>query len=469
MTVSTTSHPLPPLLPGAPLVGSAFEITRDRLAFNQRLNELGSVGRFRMFNLEIYHAGEPAAVQHILQDNARNYVKGPLFDVMRNLVGNGLFLSDGDFWLRQRRMMQPAFHHRRLAGLVDGMAAETRVSIDQWARAASASQPINMAEETTALAMRVVTRALFSSGLAGSERRLAEAITALIDEISFRFNMPFYPPLGFPTPRNLRTRRAQRTLDDEVYTIIAHRRANPDVKDDLLAMLMEARDEEDNQGMSDQQLRDEVLIMFAAGHETTANAMAWAIYELDRHPAVLARLRAEVDEVLAGRDPAVSDLPRLTYVRQVIDEVLRIHPPVWITNRQAVKDDAICGYRIPAGAMVSISPYALQRDPRYWENPLAFDPERFSPEKSTARPRFAYFPFGGGPRQCIGKDFALYEAAVVLAMITQRFEWKMVPGEIVEPHPRATLRPNAVWINLQERNGFSPTHQSAKTHFSKMI
>ena len=449
---STQTKPIaPPLMPGSPIVGSLFDLTRDRLAFMQRLAELGTVARFRMFNQEVYHISEPEAVQHILQDNARNYVKGKLFDPMRSLVGNGLFVSDGDFWLRQRRLMQPAFHQRRLAALVEGMAAETQVSLERWAQAAAAGQVINMAEETTALAMRVVTRALFSSGLSGGEKRLADAITVLIDEIAFRFEMPFYPPLGFPTPRNRHTRAAMRTVDDEVYAIINRRRANPEVKDDLLAMLMEARDEGDGKGMDDRQLRDEVLIMFAAGHETTANAMAWAFYELQRHPDVLAKLRAELAEVLGGRTPTAADLPRLVYTRMVIDEVLRLYPPVFITNRQALQEDEVCGFHIPAGAVVGVSPYMTQRDPRFWQDPLAFDPQHFAPEQSAGRPRFAYFPFGGGPRQCIGKDFALYEAAVVLAMAAQRFDWQLAPGEEVRPKLRVTFRPNAVRLVLKER------------------
>jgi len=452
METFQTRLPDPPLLPGKPLVGSVFELTRDRLAFAQHIAALGSVARFRMFNLELYHVSEPEAVQHILQDNARNYLKGPLFDPMRRLVGNGLFVSDGDFWLRQRRLMQPAFHQRRLAALVAGMAMETQISIDHWARLAAKNQVINMAEETTALAMRVVTRALFSTGVTGGEKRLADAITTIIDEIAFRFDMPFYPPLGFPTPRNRRTRAAVQTIDDEVFAIINQRRANPEIKDDLLAMLMEARDEDDGQGMDDRQLRDEALIMFAAGHETTATAMAWAFYELDRHPEVLAKMRTELAEVLDGRTPTAADLPKLTYTRMVIEEVLRLYPPVFITNRQAVKADVICGYRIPAGALVSVSPYAVQRDPRYWAEPLAFDPERFSPQHSAGRPRYAYFPFGGGPRQCIGKDFALYEAAVVLAMAAQRFDWQLAPGADVHPQPRVTFRPNAVRVLLKERD-----------------
>lgn len=442
---------IPPILPGAPIVGSVFDLSRDRLSFLLRLAGLGSVTRFRMFNLQVYHFSEPEAIQRILQDNARNYVKGPMFDPMRSLVGNGLFLSDGDFWLRQRRLMQPAFHQGRLAALVGGMAAETQVSLDRWAKMAAAGQAVNMVGETTALAMRVVTRSLFSSSLTGGEKRLGEAITTIINEIAFRFETPFYPPLSFPTPRNQRTRAAVHTIDTEIFAIINRRRATPEVMDDLLAMLMEAVDEGDGKGMNDQQLRDEVLIMFAAGHETTANAMAWAFYELQRHPEVLAKLRTELAQVLGGRAPTAADLPRLAYTRMVIDEVLRLYPPVFVTNRQAAQSDVVYGFHIPAGALLSISPYAIQRDPRYWDNPLAFDPERFSPERSAGRPRFAYFPFGGGPRQCIGKDFAIYEAAVVLAMAALRFDWQLVPGEDVRPEIRVTFRPSAVRLFLKER------------------
>jgi cytochrome P450 len=352
---------LPPMYPGRPLVGSALELSRNRLAFAHKLSTLGVVMRFRMFGIEVYHFSGTDAIQHILQDNARNYIKGKLFDPMRSLVGNGLFLSNGDFWLRQRRLMQPAFHKERLAVLVEGMANET---------------------------------------------------------MEFR--------------------------------LISQRRANPEVKDDLLAMLMEARDE-DGTGMTDQQLRDEVLIMFIAGHETTANTMAWAFYEIQRNPEVMQKLRAEVDEVLCGRTPAAADLHKLVYTRRVVEEALRLYPSVYITTRQAVNEEIVCGYRIPAGALISLSPYSTQRDPRYWDNPEAFDPEHFHPQNTQKRPRFAYFPFGGGPRQCIGKDFALYEAVVVLSMAVQRFDWHLAPGTEVRGGTGVTYRPNAVPLKMKER------------------
>jgi cytochrome P450 len=203
--------------------------------------------------------------------------------------------------------------------------------------------------------------------------------------------------------------------------------------------------------MTDRQLRDEVLIMFIAGHETTANAMAWAFYEIQRNQEVMQKLRAEVDEVLCGRAPAAADLHRLVYTRMVVDEALRLYPPIYVTQRQAVNEDLVCGYRIPAGALISLSPYSTQRDPRYWEHPETFDPEHFNPHNTQKRPRFAYFPFGGGPRQCIGKDFALFEAVVILSMAVQRFDWQLAPGAEVRGTTSATYRPNAVPLVLKER------------------
>jgi cytochrome P450 len=436
---------------GRPLVGSAFELSRNRLAFAHKLSTLGAVMRFRMFGIEFYHFSGSDAIQHILQDNARNYIKGKLFDPMRSLVGNGLFLSNGDFWLRQRRLMQPAFHKARLAALVEGMANEAQVSIDRLAQAAATGKVINITSETTALAMRVVIRALFSSGLTGDEKRLAEAMTVILDEIAFRFDIPFYPPLSVPTPRNRRAREAIRIVDEMVFRLISQRRANPEVKDDLLAMLMEARDEDDGTGMTDQQLRDEVLIMFLAGHETTANTMAWAFYEIQRYPEVMHKLRAEVDGVLCGHMPAAADLHKLVYTRMVVEEALRLYPPIHITTRQAVNEELVCGYRIPAGAQISLSPYSTQRDPRYWEHPETFDPEHFNPHNTQKRPRFAYFPFGAGPRQCIGKDFALFEAVVALSMAVQRFDWHLVPETEVTGGTGITYRPNALPLEMKER------------------
>jgi cytochrome P450 len=403
--------------------------------------------------MRIYQVSSPAGVGRLLHDNHRNYSKDvATFGTLRLFLGNGLFTSDGDFWRRQRRLAQPAFHRRRVANFGALMTDATLAKLERWRTRVSQDRPLDVADEFMRLTMEVATLALFSTSVRGDIDKIGSAITTLLDDVTFRFTFPFYPPLKVPTPRNRRFLAARATLDAIVYRIIAERRQRPDEHDDLLAMLMQARDEETGEGMSDRQLRDEVVTLFLAGHETTANALTWASFLLSTHVAVERRLRAEVDEALQGRVPTASDLPRLPYTRMVIDETLRLYPPAWITNRRAIEADAVCGYRIPADATVSISPYVTHRDPTLWENPEGFDPERFTPERSARRPHYAYFPFGGGPRQCIGKGFALMEATLVLALLTQRYELHLVPGRRGETEALATLRPRyGMWMAAHPR------------------
>jgi cytochrome P450 len=403
--------------------------------------------------MRIYQVSSPAGVGRLLHDNHRNYSKDvATFGTLRLFLGNGLFTSDGDFWRRQRRLAQPAFHRRRVANFGALMTDATLAKLERWRTRVSQDRPLDVADEFMRLTMEVATLALFSTSVRGDIDKIGSAITTLLDDVTFRFTFPFYPPLKVPTPRNRRFLAARATLDAIVYRIIAERRQRPDEHDDLLAMLMQARDEETGEGMSDRQLRDEVVTLFLAGHETTANALTWASFLLSTHVAVERRLRAEVDEALQGRVPTASDLPRLPYTRMVIDETLRLYPPAWITNRRAIEADAVCGYRIPADATVSISPYVTHRDPTLWENPEGFDPERFPPERSARRPHYAYFPFGGGPRQCIGKGFALMEATLVLALLTQRYELHLVSGRWVETEALATLRPRyGMWMAAHPR------------------
>jgi cytochrome P450 len=403
--------------------------------------------------MRIYQVSSPAGVGRLLHDNHRNYSKDvATFGTLRLFLGNGLFTSDGDFWRRQRRLAQPAFHRRRVANFGALMTDATLAKLERWRTRVSQDRPLDVADEFMRLTMEVATLALFSTSGRGDIDKIGSAITTLLDDVTFRFTFPFYPPLKVPTPRNRRFLAARATLDAIVYRIIAERRQRPDEHDDLLAMLMQARDEETGEGMSDRQLRDEVVTLFLAGHETTANALTWASFLLSTHVAVERRLRAEVDEALQGRVPTASDLPRLPYTRMVIDETLRLYPPAWITNRRAIEADAVCGYRIPADATVSISPYVTHRDPTLWENPEGFDPERFPPERSARRPHYAYFPFGGGPRQCIGKGFALMEATLVLALLTQRYELHLVPGRRGETEALATLRPRyGMWMAAHPR------------------
>ncbi len=429
---------------GVPILGCLPDIRRDRLGFLMRVAlAYPDIAHYRIANLSMYQLTQPTAIEHVLQTNQRNYVKGPIFDNLRGVLGNGLFLSEGDFWLRQRRLMQPTFHRHAVAGFADLIVRETEAMLASWRSAASEGRPVDVAQALTRLTMAVVTQALFGTRVADDTQAIGRAITTVLADFIFRFDRPLYPPVAVPTPHNRQAAAALRMLDETVFRIIGGRRREGEAapQGDFLAMLMAARDEETGEGMNDKQLRDEVLTFFLAGHETTATALAWTFYLVSTHPEVARRLEAELADVLCGRAPAASDLPSLRYTRMVIDEAIRLYPPAWLTNRMALQDDEILGYRIPARSYVLISPYVLHRHPAYWDNPEAFDPDRFSADYAAGRPRYAYFPFGGGPRMCIGQGFALTEAQLVLATVAQRYRLHLLPGHAVLPEPQVTLRP----------------------------
>lgn len=431
----------PPSLRGHPLWGNMRGFQRAPLGFMREAARHGDVVRYRMAHMTWYQVNHPEGVRRVLQERNHDYGKGTLTArVLRPVLGDGLFISEGDMWLRQRRLMQPVFHRRSVAAFGELMTAAALETLERWEPLARRGEPFDAQAEMTRLTLEIVTAALFSSHVGDEREAVSSAISTLVEDVSYRFEVPFYPPLSVPTPRNRRMRAALRTLDAAVYRIIEEHREREDASD-LLALLMTARDPETGEAMSDKQLRDEVITLFIAGHETTANALTWAWYLLARNPEVETRLRAELDAELGNGPPAMADLPALPYTRMVLDETLRLYPPAWITNRQALVDDEILGYRIPAGAIVMLSPYVLHRHPHLWERPDEFDPERFSPERSVGRPRFAYFPFGGGPRQCIGKTMALTEAQLVLATIARRYRLRLVADRPVEPLALATLRP----------------------------
>jgi cytochrome P450 len=383
----------------------------------------------------------PDHLKHVLQDNARNYVKGIVIAKLKVLIGEGLFTSEGDFWRRQRRLSQPAFHRDHLTGFATAMTETTEAMLDRWAPRARTGMPFDVAAEMSALTLGIVGRALFSRVLDADADEVGQALTAALEIVNERAIRVLVSPLWWPSATNRRLRRALAVLDRVVYDIIESRRRTGAQPGDLLSMLLLARDEETGAGMTDRQLRDEVMTFLLAGHETTAVALSWAWYLLDRHPAVAERLRAEVAAAIGTRTPTVEDLPRLRYARMVVEESMRLYPPVWGFMRQAIGEDQVGGFRIPKRAVVTISPYVTHRHPAFWEDPERFDPERFAPELVRSRPRYAYLPFSGGPRLCIGNEFALMEAQLVVAMTVQRYRLHVVPGAHVEPESRLTLRP----------------------------
>lgn len=413
--------------------------------------QYGDVLRYPLGPLPVYLISHPDGVKHVLQDNARNYSKDTFqYNLLSTITGRGLLTSDGDFWRRQRRLTQPAFHRPRIAAFGRLMTDAAEGMVAAWQPHAETGQPIDAAAEMMHVALQIVGKALFSVEIGDRADELASATLTVLDQIVFRAKTFGMVPTWLPTPGNLRFRRALHTLDAAVWDTIGRRRqagtdASRDV--DLLTTLMAARDAEpgagtgDGAGMTDQQLRDEVMTMVVAGHETVASAMAWAWCLLAWSPRVEAKLHEEVDRVLGGRPPTVDDLPNLPYTGMIFEEALRLYPPAWIITRKALADDEIGGYHIPAGALVVSSPYVTQRDARFWENPDEFEPERFAPERSAGRHRFAYFPFGGGPRLCIGNHFAMVEAALVIATVAQRYALRLVPGQRVAVESSVTLRP----------------------------
>jgi cytochrome P450 len=425
-----------------PILGMLPAIRRDPAGvFMQAALQFGDVVYFRIGPRRGYLITNPDDVRHVLQDNARNYHKSPLYDKLRMFLGNGLLTSEDDFWLRQRRIAQPAFHRQRMTALASVMAGAARDAAARWQPFASTGQPVDVDEEMMRLTRTVVVRALLGADLGPFTSTIDQAWTTINEHIGESFWS-----LGFdtlPTPKYRRFKAARAVLRGAVDHVIAERRRNPhgdDVGGELLSMLM-ARDEETGETMTDEQLRVEVTTFLLAGQETTSLALTWTWYLLSQHPQARQRLEDELDGVLKGRPPEYSDLVNLPYLRMVVDESLRLYPPAWGFSRQALAEDRLGGFRLPRGWLAFVIPYVLHRLPAFWPNPDQFDPERFLPERSADRPKFAYIPFGAGPRQCIGNQFALIETQLSVATFAQSYRLHLPPGHRADPWPLITLRP----------------------------
>jgi cytochrome P450 len=427
-----------PHLRGLPIVGNLLELRRNPIDLLTDVAGHGDVVGLRFAHARYFLVNSAETVHHVLVDNNRNYVKSPNYKGLSLVLGDGLVTSEGEFWRRQRRLSQPAFHRDRVASFVTAMVDETDRMLSSWE--AKVGGVIDVHAEMMNLALRIVTRTLFSTVVGSEADEIREALGVALHHANDYAEAVIKPPQWLPLPKNFRFRRSLKTLDSLVFRIIDQRRRGENAEaTDLLAMLMAAT--EDGRGMSDRQLRDEVMTLVMAGHETTANALAWTFYLLSKDPEVERRLRREVGSAIGDRPPAAEDAARLKYSAMVVQESMRLFPPVWALERQAVEDDVVGGYHVPRKALIALSPYLLHRHPAYWENPEGFDPDRFLPEQVEKRPKFAYLPFGGGPRQCIGMGFAMMEAQMLLARIVQRFRLELIPGERVEPDPVVTLRP----------------------------
>ena len=436
----STKNEAPPRPPGVPLLGNLLDGRRDPLElFLRTQRTCGDFARLKFGPFDYYLLNDPATVHRVLVENHRAYTKSRNYAGLKLVLGQGLLTSEGDFWRSQRKLAQPAFHRQRMTGFVDAMAADTSAMLERWS--ATRDTEMDVHTEMTRLTLRIVGRTLFSTDVDDQASAVGAALTHALDWTNRYVESMLPIPPWVPTPDNLRFKRSKKTLDDLVFHIIETRRAGAADPGDLLGMLMAVRDEDTREGMSDQQLRDEVMTLVVAGHETTANLLAWTFYLLSEHPAVAQRLKAEVDTALGGRVPVLGDLPQLPYTKRVLEEALRLYPPAWVFERQAVEDDVLHGFPVPKGSIIGISPWSIHRNEKLWPDPERFDPERFLPAAVAARPKLAYLPFGGGPRFCIGNGFAMMEAQVIVAMVAQRFTLELVPGHPVVPDPLVTLRP----------------------------
>jgi cytochrome P450 len=417
---------------------------RDPLAYFSNLaRDYGDIVSYKMAGEQLFLVGDPQHIKDILVTHNRNFMKGRGLQRSKRLLGEGLLTSEGAFHLRQRRLMQPAFHRDRIAGYGRTMVQHADRLRSGWVDGAT----LDIAREMSSLTLNIVGKTLFDADVESHAVAVREALSGVMDTF-WVMMLPFAEILErLPVPKLRRARLARGRLDAIIYRMIADRRASGRDHGDLLSMLLTAQDEDDpstgsNGGgmMTDRQVRDEAMTIFLAGHETTANALTWTWYLVGESPDVEAKMHEEIDRVLQGRLPAMADIGSLPYVERVVTEAMRLYPPAWIVGRRALGDYPIGDYVAPAGALFLVSPYIVQRDARYYPEPERFHPDRWTPEFRSALPKFAYFPFGGGPRQCIGESFAWMELILLVATIGQQWRMRLVPGHPVVPQPVVTLR-----------------------------
>jgi cytochrome P450 len=421
----------------SPLASLTYRFSRDPLAFLTNLSRTyGDLASYRMGGEQIYFVNDPQSIKDILVTHQRNFTKSRGLERTKPVLGNGLLTSEGDVHRRQRRLMQPAFHRERIEAYAQAMVAAAGRTRESWSEGAA----FDVAQEMTRLTLVIAGRTLFDMDVESQAADFGRALTEVLESFWLTL-MPFSDLLArLPAGPLRRARKARERLDAMIYRMIAERRADLHDSGDLLSMLVLAADDDDGGTMSDKQVRDEAMTIFAAGHETTANALTWTWYLLSQSPDIAARMHEEVGRALGGRLPTVADIPALSFVERVVTEAMRLYPPAWLIGRRAIEAYPIAGYLAPPRAIFIMSQWVMHRDSRFFADPERFDPDRWTPAFKSSLPKFAYFPFGGGPRQCIGESFAWMELVLVVATIAQRWRLRLVPGHQVVPQPLVTLR-----------------------------
>lgn len=438
MAVSSDERKLPSGPEPALFGGHVWQFRQDALDFVlTNMQDYGDLVSIKFLDYQTFQVNHPDLIQEVLVKQAKSFRKSPLYRMtVADYLGTGLLVSEGDFWKRQRKMMQPAFHTQRINAYAETMSAYTQRMLDSW----QPGETLDIADEMMKLTLYVVGKTLFDVDMSERSQAIAEALEYMLDDIITVATSIVHLPKWLPTPRRRRRKKTIQQLTDTILDIIKERRTNFEDRGDLLSMLLAARDDDGN-AMTDKQIRDEALTIVLAGHETTANALTWTLYLLSQHPQIEAALLNEIQTVAGDTPPGLDHLPDLRYTEMVIKEGMRLFPPVWSFARQATEDVPLDDYRVLTGEIVFIAPYALHRDPRWFPEPERFDPQRFNDTSAEQIPRYAYVPFAAGPRVCIGNNFAMMEAKIILASIVQRYHLTLKAGYTPVPEPLVTLRP----------------------------
>ncbi len=448
-TVEEQTLNFPPTAKGESFIGSARDFAEDTLGFiEKKIPEYGSIFQLKSIffrfisNFDrVVVVSDPDMVKHILQDNNRNYVKSYGYRVLKVLLGEGLLTSEGDFWRKQRRLLQPGFHRDRLSTFVQTYAQVAQETINELSSLPDGEE-VDISTVFMETTLNIVSKAMFSTDVVDAMEVVNREFDFANERLIERIKNPFPIPLWAPLPHIVREKKSYKAIKQVVAEIIEKRRSSTEKYDDLLAMLMEVEDADTGEKMSNQQIQDEVITIFLAGHETTAVALTWLMHCLDENPQVVEKLLEEEKNVLNGRIPTIDDLRSLEYTRMVIDETLRLYPPAWIIGRHALGPDKLGEFDIPKNTNCLIPVYYIHRDPKLWDNPEAFVPERFSRDNSKGRHKFVYFPFGGGPRLCIGNNFALMEMQVIVPMVVRALKLTKPQGFSFKKDPLITMRPS---------------------------
>ena len=425
------------------LFGSAYLLRTDSIKqINIFIKKYGDIFSLSLPFHRVMVVSNPDFAKYVLLDNNKNYTKSLAYDMLKMLLGNGLLTSEGEFWKKQRRLTQPAFHRKKLEGLTAMMVERAKQSAEKIEKYAQNGQHFDVLPEMNMLTLDIISKAIFSAGVDGKEDIVTRQITLLNEYTIEKINQPLRLPPQIPTPFNIRERKALDILNAVVEEIIDKRRKEGVSKDDLLSMLMDARDEDTGEAMDNKQLRDEVMTIFLAGNETSSNALTWTLYLLSQNPEAERKMIAEIDEKLnAGVVLSFGTVMEFHYVKQVIEESLRLYPPAYTVGRRTIEDDEIGDFSVPKGTNVLVPIIHFHRSPKYWNDPEKFDPDRFAPEKRGNIDRFVYFPFGAGPRVCIGNNFAMVEMLIILITFYRKFRFKLKEDFVVEMDPLVTLRP----------------------------